>query len=84
MASVAPDHLQRCLPMVTDWFPTIGLLPCQVQPQPTHGPWPCPFSGKYRETQTADMIVVLEFEFWGIDQNLIPNMWQLVFTNVSV
>ena len=27
---------------------------------------------------------LLQFKFWGVKQNLIPNMWQMVFANISV
>ena len=27
---------------------------------------------------------LLQFEFWGVNQNLIPNMWQMVFAHISV
>ena len=27
---------------------------------------------------------LLQFYFWGVKQNLIPNMWQMVFTNISI
>ena len=28
-------------PMVIDWTPTIGHIPCQTQPGPAHEPWSC-------------------------------------------
>ena len=27
---------------------------------------------------------VLKLKFWGVKQNSIPNMWQVVFANISV
>ena len=27
---------------------------------------------------------LLQFLFWGVKQNLIPNMWQMVFTHISI
>ena len=35
-------------------------------------------------TNSCEMVILLEHEFWGIEKELIPNMWQLVFTNVLV
>ena len=29
-------------------------------------------------------ICYFNFEFWWLDQHLIPSMWQLVFANISI
>ena len=28
--------------------------------------------------------MLINFEFWGGEQNLVPNMWQVVFAHISV
>ena len=28
--------------------------------------------------------VLINFEFWGGEQNFVPNMWQVVFAHISV
>ena len=29
-------------------------------------------------------MILLQFEFWNVKQNLIPYMWQMVFANISI
>ena len=29
-------------------------------------------------------IILLQFKFWNVKQNLIPYMWQMVFANISI
>ena len=35
--------------MVNDWAHTAGIIPCQAQPGPAHGPWCPPVVSGYRE-----------------------------------
>ena len=37
-------------------------------------------SGRWK----SHKVNLLQCEFWGVNQNLIPNMWQMVFANISV
>ena len=37
-------------------------------------------SGRWK----SHRVNLLQFEFWGVNQNLIPNMWQMVFAHISV
>ena len=39
MPSASPDPTVGYLPMVINWKPTSGLIPCHVQPRPAHEPW---------------------------------------------
>ena len=36
---------------------------------------PSPVGSRYREIQVCEMVVLLELEFWGVEQNIVPNMW---------
>ena len=35
-------------------------------------------------TICCGMVILLQLEFWGPEQNVIPNVWQLVFANVPI
>ena len=39
-------------------------------------------------TSNAQMLlcrgVLIDFEFWGGKQNFVPDMWQVVFSHISV
>ena len=37
-------------------------------------------SGRWKSHQ----VNLLQFKFWGVNQKLIPNMWQMVFAHISV
>ena len=37
-------------------------------------------SGRWK----SHRVILLQFEFWSVNQNLIPNLWQMVFANISV
>ena len=36
-------------------------------------------SGRWK----SHRVNLLQFKFWGVDQNLIPNMWQMVLMNID-
>ena len=72
ISPVSSTKHQGHLPMVIDWAPTTGVIPCQVKPGHAYG------------QQIQGKTVLIELEFGGVEQNLIPNVWQLVFANVPV
>ena len=71
------------LPMIIDWTPTTGLMPgstrtCTWPMAPPQG-----LLGKGK-LQCCEVVVLLELEFYAAEQNLIPNVWQLVIVNVPI
>ena len=74
-APSSPFYLQWYLPIVIDWTLTTGLITCKVQPGSAYGPCPPPADNEYRKTSITEMAVLIAVNFWGVEQDLIPNIW---------
>ena len=84
MSSLSPVHLQRYLPMVINWTPTTGHIPCQGHPKLAYGTWP-PSSMQQTQGNTSAVRWLFYLSLSsGVLKEPHPNMWQLVFANVLV
>ena len=70
MPPASPLQPQCYLPMVIDWTPTTGLIPCQTQPGPVHEPWSSLREQKPQEEQLSQGCLRSLFH-WG------PYVWNM-------